>query len=255
MRLKLFYLKSVHENAAYYYQLAKESREKMAGVEKAIEGTKKEMEDARKEAGKQKPGVRVKRQKEWYEKFHSAFTSSGKLLIGGRSAQQNDQLVSKHMEDNDLFFHADIQGGAVFILKDGANATEEDLMEAAQMAASFSNAWKNANAGVDVYCVKRSQLTKNVSGGFVPSGAFAILGERRWFKGMPLVLRIGVSEKGIGLVPDRSRTHLKDELLLVPALSGKDKGTLAKSLSKRFGVHPDELLELLPNGKSKTIEK
>lgn len=31
---------------------------------------------------------------------------------------------------------------------------------------------------------------------------------------------------------------------------GNGKGSLAK----RFGVHPDDLLELLPNGRSKTME-
>ena len=46
MRLKLFYGKSVHENAAYYYELAKESREKIAGVLKAMEETEKEMDVA-----------------------------------------------------------------------------------------------------------------------------------------------------------------------------------------------------------------
>jgi predicted ribosome quality control (RQC) complex YloA/Tae2 family protein len=256
MRLKLFYLKSVHENAAYHYQLAKESKEKIAGVEKAILETKKEMEDARKEAIKPKSGVRIKRQKEWHEKFHSAFTVSGKLMIGGRSAQQNDQIVSKHMDDVDLFFHADIQGGAVFILKDGVSASEEDLMEIAQMAACFSNAWKNANAAVDVYYVTKKQLTKNVSGGFVPSGAFAILGERKWFRSMRLALRIGMDEekKSLRLVPELSKTNLTNQLVLVPSQAGKDKGALAKSLAKRFSLHPDDFLELLPNGKSKTME-
>jgi predicted ribosome quality control (RQC) complex YloA/Tae2 family protein len=254
MRLKLFYLKSVHENAAYYYQLGKESREKISGLEKAMEDTRKEIEEAKKESGEKK-GIRVKRQKEWFEKFHSASTSSGKLLIGGRSAQQNDQIVSKHMDDVDLFFHADIQGGAVFVLKDGTNATEEDLLESAQMAAAFSNAWKNANAAVDVYCVKKSQLTKNVSGGFVPSGAFAILGERKWFRSVRLSLRIGLDDKGrLRLVPDGSKFVFSNQLVLVPSQAGKDKGALAKSLSKRFSVHPDEFLELLPNGRSKTVE-
>ena len=41
--------------------------------------------------------------------------------------------------------------------------------------------------------------------------------------------------------------------MLVPSLAGKDKGALAKSLAKRFGVHPDDLLELLPNGRSKSV--
>jgi predicted ribosome quality control (RQC) complex YloA/Tae2 family protein len=251
MRIRLFYNKSVHENAAYYYELAKESREKIIGLLKAMEETKKEMNEA---AKPEKRDVRVKKTKEWHEKFHSAFTSGGKLMIGGRSAQQNDQLVSKHMEDGDLFFHADIQGGAVFVLKGGAQASEEEMPEAAQMAASFSNAWKNGNASVDVYAVEKKQLTKNMSGGFVPAGAFAILGERRWFRATKLIMRIGLGEKGIQLVPECSKIRLKDELMLVPALSGKDKGALAKSLAKRFSLHPDDFLELLPNGKTKTLE-
>ncbi len=251
MRIRLFYMKSVHENAAYYYEQAKESREKIAGVEKAIAETEKEM----KEAGKpEKKDVRIKKAKEWHEKFHSAHTSAGKLMIGGRSAQQNDMLVSKHMDEADLFFHADIQGGAVFVLKDGKAAGDEELLECAQMAASFSNSWKNGNAAVDVYAVEKRQLTKNMSGGFVPAGAFAILGERRWFRATKLALRIGLCEKGVAIVPECSKTRLGNELTLVPTLAGKDKGALAKSLAKRFGLHPDDFLEILPNGKSKTVE-
>lgn len=253
MRLKLFYNKSVHENAAYYYQLAKEAKEKMAGAEKAIGETKREIEEAKKGAKRE---VRVKRAKEWFEKFHFSFTSGGRLMIGGRNAQQNDMAVAKHMDEKDLFLHADIQGGAVVVLKDGADASGEELMEAAQFAASFSKAWANGNAAVDVYAVIKEQLTKKVSGGFVPAGAFAILGERKWFRATKLGLRIGRSEKGdrIELLPDISKTRLKDELVLVPSLAGKEKGAMAKSLAKRFSVHPDELLELLPSGKTKTVD-
>ncbi len=251
MRLKLFYDRSVHENASYYYQKAKEAREKQEGARKAIEQTEKEISEAK---GAVKPGARFKRKKEWHEKFHSAMTGGGRLMIGGRSAQQNDQLVSKHMDEKDLFFHADIQGGAVVILKAGIDADEADMLEAAQFAASFSNAWKNGNAGVDVYAVRKEQLTKNMSGGFVPAGAFAILGERRWFRSTALALRIGLGENGVELVPNNSKKTLQNQLVLIPSLAGKDKGALAKSLAKRFGVHPDELQELLPNGKTKTAE-
>ncbi|HSB46663.1 MAG TPA: NFACT RNA binding domain-containing protein [Candidatus Bilamarchaeum sp.] len=252
MRIKLFYERSVHDNAAYYYGLAKESREKIEGAKKAMKETEKEMEQAKKT---EKKDVRVKRQKEWFEKFHFAYTAGGRLMLGGRSAQQNDFLVSKHMDERDLFFHADIQGGAVVVLKDGLAAGEDELPEAAQFAASFSNAWKNGNAGVDVYCVKKDQLTKNVSGGFVPAGAFAILGERKWFRSTALALRIGLGEKGIEILPDISKKPLKDELVIIPSAAGKDKGALAKSLAKRFSLHPDDFLELLPNGRSKTVQR
>jgi predicted ribosome quality control (RQC) complex YloA/Tae2 family protein len=256
MRIRLFYLKSVHENAAYHYQLAKESREKISGLEKAMEETRKEIKSAGKAAaGAGKSGVRVKRQREWHEKFHSAHTSAGKLMIGGRSAQQNDQLVAKHMDDSDLFFHADIQGGAVVVLKDGASASDDEMMEAAQFAACFSNAWKNANAGVDVYAVGKSQVSKHAQGGYIPTGAFAISGERKWFRSTKLELRIGLGENGLELVPAVSERRLNGELVLIPSKSGKEKGALAKSLAKRFACHPDELLELLPNGKSKGVEQ
>ena len=253
MKITLLYRKSVHENAARCYQLAKESREKIAGLEKAMKETGREIESARKKTTVRE--IRIKREREWFEKFHHAVTAAGSLMLGGRNAQQSDLLVAKRMEDADLFFHADIQGGAVVILKGGVDAGERDMEEAAQFAACFSNAWKNGNAAVDVYAVRKNQLTKKVSGGFVPAGAFAILGERKWFRNTRLALRIGVDDNGrIRLIPDRSAVVLKDQLVVVPSLAGKEKGAMAKSLAKRFGVHPDELLELLPNGKSKTAE-
>ena len=249
--MKFFWNKSVHENAAYYYDLAKDSKEKITGLEKAMEDTKKEIVDAKKV---EKKNIKVKREKQWFEKFHFALTSSGKLMIGGRSAQQNDLIYAKYIDESDLFFHADIQGGAALILKDGTNASEDEMREAAQFAACFSNAWKNANASVDVYCVRKNQLSKHATGGFIPSGAFAITGERKWFKGTKLTLKIGLGENGVEILPEFSKRSLKQTLLLIPSLAGKDKGTLAKSLSKRFVIHPDEFLELLPNGKSKTME-
>ena len=247
MKVKLFFNKSVHENAAYYYELAKKAREKIKGLQQAIEETKKEM------LKKTEKKVRIKKQREWFEKFHYSSTSSGKLMIGGRNAQQNDILVSRYMEDDDLFFHADIQGGSVIILKGGATASEQELEEAAQFAACFSKAWQNANAAVDVYAVKKDQLSKHESGGYVPTGAFAIHGERKWFKGTKLALRIGLSDNQLIIAPENAK--LQKSLILVPTKKGKEKGSLAKSLAKRYSVHPDDLLEILPNGKSKTISE
>jgi predicted ribosome quality control (RQC) complex YloA/Tae2 family protein len=250
MGTKIFYNKTVHENAAYYYDLSKEVKEKIIGLEKAIEETEKEIKEAKKGEKKQ---IRIKRTKEWYEKFHFSFTSGGRLMIGGRNAQQNDILVARHMTDNDLFFHADIQGASAVILLDGLNASESELAEVAQFAASFSKAWINGNASVDVYAVKRDQLSKHAHGGFIPTGAFAISGERRWFRATRLALRVGINEKRAVIIPDNSQVKLKDAFTLVPSRSGKDKGAIAKSFAKHFNLNPDDLLELLPNGKSKTI--
>ena len=255
MKVKVFLGKSVQENAAHYYELAKEARKKREGLLQAIEQTKKEIAQAEKEQAEKKEIVKIKREKKWFEKFHWFTTTNGKLAVGGRNAQQNDQLFAKHMDDADLFFHADIQGGSAIILKDGINAAEDEMVETAQFAASFSNAWKNANASVNVYCVKKEQLSKHSHGGFIPTGAFAITGERTWFNNTRLGLRIGTNpeSKQIEIIPQISKRLLDQQLSLLPSRTGKEKGALTKGLAKSYNLHPDELLEILPNGKSKTL--
>lgn len=267
MRIKLDYTKDVNGNAAWYYEQAKEAKKKREGLEKAIEETKKEMEKAKKDQVKQqeakKSGIKVKREKKWFEKFHWFFTSQGKQIVGGKNAQENDLVVARHMDNADLFFHADIQGASAIILKDGKNATQEEKEEAAQFAACFSNAWKNGNASVDVYAVEKQQLAKHATGGYIPTGAFAIKGERQWFRETKLALKIGKGETGkidgraigdeaiVEILPMKSQRKLKDEVVLVPAQSGKEKGEMAKILAKRYSVNVDELLSILPSGRMK----
>jgi predicted ribosome quality control (RQC) complex YloA/Tae2 family protein len=257
MRIRLYLNKSVHDNAAACYELAKEAKRKRDGLARAIEETKKEIEKAKKKGAEAKRAVKVKREKQWFEKFHWFMTSEGKLAIGGRNAQQNDLVFAKHTDEGDLFFHADIQGASAIILKGGAKASEQELLECAQFAACFSNAWKNANASVDVYAVEKAQLSKHSHGGFIPAGAFAIAGERKWFRSTRLALRVGVDPESRqpAVLPEISKSRLSPESRLAPSKSGKDKGALAKSLAKPFACHPDELLEILPNGKSKISNK
>ncbi len=254
MRIHLRIDKSIHENAAACYEKAKLIRKKIEGLKKAIAESEKELEHAVREEKKKKEEVRIRKEKKWFEKFHWFYTSAGRLAIGGRDAKQNDLIFAKHMDDNDLFFHADIQGASVVILKDGTNASDEELREAAQFAASFSNAWKNANAMINVYAVKNDQVTKYVQGGYIPTGAFGITGKRRWFRGTPLGVVIGSGEDGLEITPECSnrKRELKRCISLLPSKIGKEKGELAKSLSKWFSVNLDELLQILPNGKSKT---
>ncbi|MEM4166265.1 MAG: NFACT RNA binding domain-containing protein [Candidatus Bilamarchaeaceae archaeon] len=248
MRIGIFIDKNVHENAAYYYELAKEARKKAAGVEKAIKETEKAIEDVKKKKTEKK--IRIKRKKEWYEAFHYFFTSGGKLVIGGKTAQQNDLVFKKYMEENDLFFHADIQGGSAVILKNGCIATEDEIRETAQFAASFSNAWKNGNASVDVYAVKKDQLSKHAQGGYIAAGAFAISGERRWFKATPLGLKVVVENDVPKILPAIYKNKFEKEIFIYPSKSGKEKGETARFLARILKTDEDELLSILPAGKT-----
>ena len=250
MKLVLDIRKSIRENAAEYYDGAKDARRKADGAHRAIAETERELEKARKEEkveGERKAAeVRVKREKKWYEKFRWFFTSSGLLCIAGRDAKQNDTIYSKHMEDADLFFHADIQGAPATVLKSGKGAPEQDMKEAAQFAASYSSAWKTGAAGVDAYAVEKSQLSKHAQGGFVGQGGFAISRERKWFRDTPLGLRVGMLGGVAVAVPACFAGKLENEVSV--SLGANEKGKAGREIAKMLGAPVDEMLQILPSG-------
>lgn len=249
MRLKLDWRKGAQENAAGYYLLAKELAKKEEGARKAIAETEEELAKAVKEgerAAAEKKAPAMRRRKEWHEKFRWFYTSGERLVLAGRDAKQNDLLVGKIMKDEDLFFHADIQGAPATILADGKRASGQEKKEAAQFAASHSSAWKTGAAGVDVYAVGKSQLSKHASGGFVGQGGFAIKGEREWFRGTPLGLAVGAKEELLLCLPACHPGAVALEFSLSP---GRDeKGKTARDIARATGTPADEALLALPSG-------
>ncbi len=235
--------KSIHENAAHYYEEAKAAREKAEGVRAAMGETRKRMAEA---ATRKQKAVKVARKREWFEEFHWGFTSAGKLILAGKTAQQNDKLAAR-MDEKDLFFHADIRGAAATVLKGGADAGEGEKREAATMAAAYSKAWGKRMAAVDVYAVRKGQLSKHATGGFVGAGGFAISGEREWFRNTRLVLAIGIEENGRVSAGPENAGWLKKKVLIVP---GKmEKKVAAERIGGMLGVPGSEVMHCLPSGK------
>ena len=240
IEVKLFYNKSAVENASYYFELAKKFEKKAKGAEKAIEEMKKR--------GVKKKEERKQRwePKEWYERFPHFFTSkNGLLCIAGRNAGENELLYRRHLEENDLWFHADIVGAATVILKEGAIKAElEDKMEAASFAASHSKAWKNCYSGLDVYAVKKEQLYKEVQ----KAGAFGIRGEREWFKGSAVRLKAGLHAGKPIIIPYRWKGELNRAIDIRPC--GKlNKDQAAAKIAKALGADESYVKSMLPSGK------
>jgi len=257
MKIKIDLTKSIQENATIYYDKAKKARGKIEGLKNAIEKTKEELKKAELENNKKinKKEKDKNEKSKWYEQFHWFFTINNRLCVGGKSATQNELIFKKYMEKEDLFFHADIVGGSVVILKDGINATDEEKRAAAQFAASFSRGWKMNYATLDVYSLRKEQLSKYSSGQFVGKGGIAMKGTREWFKSTPLKLKIGIEEsetnnRKIIMLPLISKRKIKKGIRLYP---GRDKKEIiAKRLAKYLKENEKEIIELLPPGKCAT---
>jgi len=240
MKLKLIIYKSLQENANGYYERAKKAREKIARLLKEIEKTNQELETQHSKPETQTP--KLVTQREWFEKFHWFRTSTGKLAIGGRNAKQNELLLSKHMENNDLLFHAEVQS-PMTVLKDGMNATDADKAETAQFCASYSRAWKMGYPTMNVYCARKEQLVSAVSGEYMTKGAVGIRGMKEWFKNVKLGLEIGILNGKMAAYPIDSPVKIGNAIQVLPGQKKK-----ASEIAKKLGVTKDKVDPLMPGG-------
>ncbi len=98
-----------------------------------------------------------------YKKYKWFFTQSKKLVIGGKSAEQNDELLKKLKQQSQeyIVMHTHAPGSPFsIILAPVEEVKKEDLDETAIFTASFSRAWKlnKKKAVIDIF--KLSSLNK-----------------------------------------------------------------------------------------------
>jgi hypothetical protein len=178
------------------------------------------------------------------------------LVIAGRDAKNNEQLVKKHFSENDIYFHADIHGAPHTILLNPEKKEIQDIdkEEAANFAAIHSSAWKGGAYSVDVYSVGYGQVSKTAgSGESLGTGAFVIRGKRDYYKKIDLTLGVSFDSTKQKLIigPVSAVKRFKDVYLLFPG--DIKKSEVCKILKERFlkkgiRVSVDDLMSLLPPG-------
>jgi predicted ribosome quality control (RQC) complex YloA/Tae2 family protein len=182
-KVALYVHESLEANIGLLFEAQKKLKRKIAGARAAME--KPFASKPNKSAG-----VPVMK-KRWYHRFRWFFTSDGTLVLGGKDASQNEELVKRYMEGRDRFVHADVHGASVVIVK----GETERMDQVAQFAASYSGAWRSGHFSADVYAADPSQVSKTPeSGEYVSRGSFVVRGEREYFRDVPLAVSIGLQQ-------------------------------------------------------------
>jgi predicted ribosome quality control (RQC) complex YloA/Tae2 family protein len=188
---------SIQKNANRYYTRSKKAEKKLRGAEKTLHETKTKIKELKKQVRLVKTTHRPlakRRKREWFEKFRWFRSSDDLLVIGGRDATSNEIIIKRHMEPHDLVFHAEILGAPFVLIKtEGKTPPERTIKEAAQLAASYSRAWREMLSALNVYWVNPDQVSKTPpSGEFLKKGSFIIRGTKNFIRGVPLQVAIGV---------------------------------------------------------------
>lgn len=255
--------KTVPQNAQVYYEKAKKLNKKREGALRAIEETKLAMKKKERKAPKRR---KVLRKKHWYDRFRWFLSSDGFLVVGGRDADTNEELVKKYMEKRDIVFHTQTPGAPITIIKtSGEEVPETTLEEAAVFAVSYSSIWKSGQFSGDCYWIKPEQVSKTPeSGEYLKKGSFVIRGERNYYRDVPLGvavgLELGVETRVIGGPVSAVKKHARHVIELVP---GKfNQNDIAKKLYRIYVdklkdasfvkqiASPDQVANMLPPGES-----
>ncbi len=248
------YRMGVESNASALYQKAKEVKDKSAGASQALSETEQRIEKLRKGLERVRAERReVKKTKEfWFEKYKWFITTGGKLVLAGRDAHSNDQLVKRHLKPSDRFAHADVHGAPSVVILEGAQASEEELREACSFALAHSKAWNAGATEGSAYWVMPDQVSKTPSPGeFVPRGAFIIRGKRNYFYHLPLELAVGKityeGEMKIMCGPVESVDRMSEEYVVIGPRKD-DRSKASGRLARSFEVPEEEISRILPPG-------
>ena len=249
----------------FYYNKGKKAKRKIEGVKIAIENTKsqiKKLEEKKDVAMSELKTHRKREKKElkWYEKLRWFISTDGYMVIGGRDAHSNEQVVKKYSKNNDVYFHCDIHGAPSTIVQNENNDDEipdSTLYEAACFASSYSSAWGEGFSSYDSYWVTLDQVSKTPEAGeFLKKGSFVIRGRKNFIRNVPVLIGVGVVDydgaKRIMAGPvDAVRKMSDDYVIIKPGFTKKER--MAKQVlgridkDKLFSV--DDIVRNLPSGK------
>tara|TARA_Y100000310_G_scaffold208117_1_gene208631 strand:+ start:372 stop:953 length:582 start_codon:yes stop_codon:yes gene_type:complete len=183
-----------------------------------------------------------------YKRFRWFYTASGKLIAGGKNAEQNDELMKEITESGKNYFvmHTSHPGSPFsVIISDVKKVTKKDLRECAIFTGCFSRAWKEKKKKTDVHLFNSENIFKKRG---MKTGTWGVSEKISEMK-IDLKLVLVKQEKVYRAVPKISVK--KSEILLEICPGNVDKNKSLDKFKKELGddkLNRDEIVSALPAG-------
>ena len=181
-------------------------------------------------------------EKEEYERYRWFFTSSGKLVIGGKNSGQNEDIM-KNVKEDDIVMHTSTPGSPFCIIK---KPNKKDLEETAIFTACFSHEWRKKKGKTEIHIFKGEQIIKKKN---MKQGTFGILGSINKKK-VELKLALDLQKGKLRAVP--FQTAKKKLMILTPGNLDKIQAIekIIKILRNKYNypISKDEVASAIPSG-------
>tara|TARA_Y100000310_G_scaffold314021_1_gene363014 strand:- start:703 stop:1284 length:582 start_codon:yes stop_codon:yes gene_type:complete len=188
-------------------------------------------------------------------KYRWFYTSSGKLVVGGKNAGQNDELMKKIINSNQNYFvmHTSHPGSPFSVLmEDIEKISKKDLRECAIFTGCFSRAWKEKKKKTEVHLFNSKNIFKKRGMKVGTWGVSEKISEMK----IDLKLALVKQKKVYRAVPEISAK--KSEILLKVCPGKIDKVKSLDKFKKELkdeDLDRDEILSALPAGGVRICKK
>lgn len=192
---------STYANLNNIYNTNKYIKEKIIKAEIALSNVKKTQHITNNENHNMNIQVILKGKinEFWFEKYNWFITSDNLLFVCGKTADQNEQLVKNHFNDDDLYFHSEVFGSGSGILKhnsDNKVIIERDCCKSIEESGNFlichTHSWKTSTPE-RTYWVYKHQVSKTPeSGEYIQKGSFIIRDKKNYIPIQKMELGLGI---------------------------------------------------------------
>jgi predicted ribosome quality control (RQC) complex YloA/Tae2 family protein len=90
--------------------------------------------------------------------FRQYKTSSGKIVLAGKSAENNEELISQ-VEPTETVLHTQMPGSPFVNIK--GKATKKDIKESAVFCAKYSQDWRDNKRDITVHVFRGADIYKD----------------------------------------------------------------------------------------------
>lgn len=182
-----------------------------------------------------------------YEKYKWFFTSSGKLVVGGKSAAQNDDLLKelKGKKKDYMVMHTSAPGSPFSVILANIDDVKlQDIEQTAIFTASFSRAWRKGlkKAQIDLFHLSQLFKLKNMK-----TGMWGVKGKIHR-KTVELGLVLAKQKKKLRAVPKKAVRKNQILLTLRPGKIDKKEMLPKFEVMLKNSFSQEELLQALPAG-------
>ena len=80
--------------------------------------------------------------------FRKITSSTGKLILAGKNASQNEELIKNNVQAEEIIMHTKSAGSPFVVIK--GEAEKQDIKEAAVFCAKYSQEWKKRKRDKDI---------------------------------------------------------------------------------------------------------